>query len=235
MRGRAIVAPTETKSSRPMSRQLLQRALLSLLPRGAACELSVDGGDATLFPEEREAVRNAIDARRAEFAQGRSCARRALASFGVPARPIGVGPRREPLWPEGFVGSITHSGNLVAAAVARSRMVRALGIDAEVAVPLPSDVRGVVLNAAERVDGGHGKEHETVVFSAKESVFKALFPLTRAWIDFADLVVETDEMAGTFCARPTRHDPLWDRHANTLAGRFTVTGGYVLTACYKVA
>ena len=51
----------------------------------------------------------AVQKRKAEFLAGRYCARAALAQLdGSLAVNIGIGANREPLWPPGFVGSITH-------------------------------------------------------------------------------------------------------------------------------
>ncbi|MEV4420566.1 hypothetical protein AB0L40_11415 [Patulibacter sp. NPDC049589] len=73
-----------------------------------AIERFGDDPAASVFPEEFVAVRHAVETRRREFVTGRACAHRALAALGVPVVPIMSGPNREPLWPEGVVGSITH-------------------------------------------------------------------------------------------------------------------------------
>ena len=52
-----------------------------------------------LFPEEEALVARAISKRKLEFAKGRECARRALASFGRGKAILLSGSHREPLWP----------------------------------------------------------------------------------------------------------------------------------------
>ena len=84
-----------------------------------------------LWPEEAAAVQHAVEKRRREFAVGRMLARAALAAIGDPPSAIPTGNHREPVWPAGIVGSITHCAGYCAAAVARDAMVVALGIDAE--------------------------------------------------------------------------------------------------------
>jgi 4'-phosphopantetheinyl transferase EntD len=151
-----------------------------------------------LLPEERPFVARAVPARVLEFATGRSCARAALAELGCPPVAIAVGQQREPVWPPGFIGSITHSQGHCAAAVAcrqpgAAHGIAGLGLDAEPAQPLSEDTRGMVCLTRElewieqrRQDG---LPWDRFVFSAKESVFKCLFPMERRWIDLHEVEV----------------------------------------------
>ena len=66
----------------------------------------IDGEPGELFPEEVVHLDKAIASRRREFAAGRACAREALAKLGLPPVPILRGEKREPLWPQGIVGSL---------------------------------------------------------------------------------------------------------------------------------
>src|SRR5690242_4153856 len=98
-----------------------------LLPAGvAAAEEFQDRLDAALFPAEAAQIQGAVEARRREFATGRHCARQALAALGVPATPLLSGGHREPLWPAGVVGSITHCTGYRAAAVAPDERLAAI-------------------------------------------------------------------------------------------------------------
>ena len=85
-----------------------------------------------------------MEKRRREFVTARRCAREALASLGQAPGPIGVGPSREPQWPAGLVGSITHTRGFRAAAVAPQSVVASIGIDAEQNEPLPDGVEKFV-------------------------------------------------------------------------------------------
>ncbi|MFF1508225.1 4'-phosphopantetheinyl transferase [Streptomyces sp. NPDC058326] len=170
--------------------------LESLLPDGVACAEAFDDLEpAPLFPEEEELVAAARQGRRQEFGTARLCARRALTSLGLPAGPLLRGRRREPLWPYGAVGSITHCAGYRAAAVARDRDVLALGIDAEPNGPLPPDVLHVVAFGAERrwlreyADRDPGVRWDRLLFSAKESVYKTWFPLMGSGLGFDDVEV----------------------------------------------
>ncbi|MEU9294612.1 4'-phosphopantetheinyl transferase superfamily protein [Streptomyces sp. NPDC048266] len=177
--------------------------LESLLPAGTACAEAFDDLEpAPLFPEEEALVAAAREGRRREFGTARLCARRALTSLGLPAGPLLRGRRREPLWPPGAVGSITHCAGYRAAAVARDRDVLALGIDAEPNGPLRPDVLPVVAFGGERAwlrayaDRYPGICWDRLLFSAKESVYKTWYPLMGRWLGFDDVEVTMEAPRG---------------------------------------
>jgi 4'-phosphopantetheinyl transferase EntD len=184
-----------------------------------------------LWPDESAALdARCVDRRRLEFACGRTCARRAMRRLGLEPRPVLRGPSREPVWPDGLVGSITHCDGYAAAAVGWRFEVRSIGIDAEVMRPLPADVRRLVVVPAEadwlsRV----GPPWDVVLFSAKESIFKAWFPLAGTWLGFDEAEVEMDPAQGRFLARlrpTTQPNADVPRQIN---GRFVMSGSHVIT------
>jgi 4'-phosphopantetheinyl transferase EntD len=178
-----------------------------LLPFGAEwAEEFGDPAEVTLFPEEEAVVARAVGKRRREFGSARNRAREALSRLGVPPTPILPGERGAPQWPDGVVGSITHCAGYRAAVVARARDLLTVGIDAEPGGVLPDGVLNHVSLPAERAMLGElsaaapGVSWERLLFSAKESVYKAWFPLARRWLGFedAEITIGTD---GTFGAR----------------------------------
>ncbi|MGX6600951.1 4'-phosphopantetheinyl transferase family protein [Micromonosporaceae bacterium Da 78-11] len=210
-----------------------------LLPPGVAvAEAFADIPGEAVHPGEEHLVANAVQARRHEFVTARRCAREALAGLGLPPAVIAAGPRREPVWPDGVVGSITHCAGYRGAAVAPRSALAALGIDAEPHAPLPEGVLEAVTVAAERprltaLAGRHPTIcWDRLLFSAKESVYKAWFPLTRRMLGFEEADLTFDLAAGRFTVRllapGTRIDgapPL-----SRFAGRWTVRNDLVLTA-----
>jgi len=192
-----------------------------------AVETSADPADVTLFPAERAVITRAVDKRRREFATVRHCARTALAELGVAPAPILPGERGAPVWPDGIVGSMTHCAGYRAAAVARSREITTIGIDAEPDEPLPPGVLETIARPEERTAlAGPARTpgcRDRLLFSAKESVYKAWFPLTRRWLDFHDatVVIAPD---GTFHARLHVDGPV-----SGFTGRWRATGGLVVT------
>jgi 4'-phosphopantetheinyl transferase EntD len=210
-----------------------------LLPSGVvAVEAFADDPGEDPFPGEEDLVARAVQGRRREFITARRCAREALGHLGYPPAPIRPGARREPRWPAGVVGSITHCAGYRAAAVAPAALVTGLGIDAEPHGPLPDGVLDTVTTANEptllaRLAGTHASVHwDRLLFSAKESVYKAWYPLTARWLGFDDARLSIDPAAGTFTARVlvdgARRDggpPLTELH-----GRYAVGRGLVVTA-----
>ncbi|MGN6371865.1 MAG: 4'-phosphopantetheinyl transferase family protein [Solirubrobacteraceae bacterium] len=209
-----------------------------LLPDAVVCvETTKDAEQAVLFPEEERLLGQAVDKRRREFATGRVCARAALAKLGIPAQAIVRGERGEPCWPAGVVGSITHCIGYCACAVARGREVLALGIDAEPHAPLPDRLLGVIarpeeIAALERLERDSPAVHwDRLLFSAKESVYKAWFPLARRWLGFEDVVLLLDPSAGVFDARLLVPGPVLDgTPLRGFSGRWAVRDGFLLTA-----
>jgi 4'-phosphopantetheinyl transferase EntD len=110
----------------------------------ASSEAFDDPPDAVVFPEEEAVIRRAVEKRRREFRTVRHCARRALRELGLPPAAVLPGEHREPVWPPGVVGSLTHCTGYRAAAVAHQREVLTVGIDAEPHQPLPPDVAGAI-------------------------------------------------------------------------------------------
>jgi 4'-phosphopantetheinyl transferase EntD len=208
-----------------------------LLPASVArAECFDDPPGAELFEEEWAAVSRAVPKRQAEYRTVRHCARRALGSLGFAPTAILSGPRREPLWPVGVVGSLTHCTGYRAAAVAHRDQVLAVGIDAEPHEALPDGVLEQVAGPDERtrLSALAVEEPSTrwdrILFCAKEAVYKVWYPLTERWLGFegADVVIEP---SGTFRARLLVPSPVVGGRALTeLDGRWIVRDGLIVTA-----
>jgi 4'-phosphopantetheinyl transferase EntD len=209
-----------------------------ILPAVAvAAEARGDRVEDRLFPEEEAIVARAVEKRRREFATGRACARQALTQLGLPPGPIATGERGEPLWPEGVVGSITHCDGYRAGAVARASELAALAIDAEPHAPLPDGLLGDVASPEERqrlaeLTVAEPAVHwDRLLFSAKESVYKAWFPLARRWLGFEDATLTIDPAAGAFSAQLLVPGPAFRGAAlEGFQGRWLVCDGLILTA-----
>jgi 4'-phosphopantetheinyl transferase EntD len=198
-----------------------------ILPAGIAhAEAFDDSAEVALFPEEQAVITRAVDKRRREFTTARHCARIALAQLGCPPVPLVPGPKGEPRWPDGLVGSMTHCAGYRAAAVARSRELRAVGIDAEPHAALPEEALDLAASDAERerlerlAHARPGVHWDRILFCTQEAVYKAWFPLTRRWLDFAD-VSTTLRLDGTFRARVP---------GDSFSGRWVVDRGLVVAA-----
>jgi len=190
-----------------------------------------DDPGTALFPEEAALLGRTTEGRQAEFVTARCCARAALRRLGREDAAILRGPRREPQWPAGIVGSITHCDGYRAAAVAPAADVLTVGIDAEPHFVLPSDAAERALSDEERVwvrQAPAGIHWDRVIFSAKECVYKAWFPLARRWLGFDEAAIEIDPATATFRARLLIKPP--DDVPAEFNGRYLVEDGLVLTA-----
>jgi 4'-phosphopantetheinyl transferase EntD len=185
----------------------------SLFPAGVvATEMRVPGDVALLLPEEAACLGRAVAKRRQEFAAGRQCARRALQEFGVVDFPLRVGADREPLWPRGFVGSITHTAGICAAVVASRERFRGLGVDAEIVGVVGAELWPSICVAAETAWLASLPQPErapavTLIFAAKEAFYKAQFPLARERLHFHDIGIDVPVWStsrGSFLVRPLR-------------------------------
>lgn len=208
----------------------------------ASAEAFEDPPGAELYPGEAELISRAVDKRRREFRTVRHCARRALRRLGMPPAAVLRGAHGEPQWPPGVVGSMTHCTGYRAAAVAQGRDFCALGIDAEPNEPLPAGVLDAVALAQEqrRLSQLAAQDATTcwdrLLFCAKESVYKAWFPLTRRWLGFEDAAITitpgmTDPAQGTFAARILVTGVTDTGHTLTqLDGHWLRSGQLVITA-----
>lgn len=186
-------------------------------------------------------LHRAVDKRKAEYLSGRLCARQALQQLGFTAAHtfhIGTGDNRQPLWPEGVVGSITHSHGFASAIVAPADAVKSIGIDSEFEInnKTAGNVTSHILvdgeaHAANRELTNSAEQYLTLIFSAKESIFKCLYPLVNIFFDFHAARVELDP------ARPGRFQftllkPLSTDFPAAFQGhgQYTIDGHYVHTA-----
>jgi enterobactin synthetase component D len=152
---------------------------------------SEDGGGPTGVRTPQEA----IEARARERARAKMLANALLRRVGA-AGSFRRDVARRPVWPEGFVGSITHTNSIVAAAVGRRRDVRSVGLDSEAQMSEEAarDVMHMCVVADERryvtaADGGIDARRLTLIFSAKEAFYKCLRPVVGAEFDFVDAAV----------------------------------------------
>jgi 4'-phosphopantetheinyl transferase EntD len=203
----------------------------------AVAEVFGDLPDVELYPGEEAVIASAVDRRRREFATGRACARTALAKLGAPAVAILSGPRGDPQWPRGVLGSITHCAGYRACAVAFERDVVAIGLDAEPNDALPDGVLRAVAGEGETagIAGLTAARPEVswdrLLFSAKESVYKVWFPLTGRRLGFRDAQLEFDPVRETFSARLLVDGPAVNGETLTgLDGRWLAGNGLLATA-----
>jgi 4'-phosphopantetheinyl transferase EntD len=212
--------------------------IADLLPATVtAYDTFTDAAEDTLFPEERALVAKAVERRRREFATVRALARTAMGRLGFAAVPILPDRRGAPQWPDGLIGSMTHCDGYRAVALAHSAAMTAVGIDAEPNGPLPDGVLNTVSLPAERrwiADLSAARPEvcwDRLLFSIKESIFKAWYPRTRYELDFHEADVTVAPESGTFAFRlnVAADAPATDWLTDN-RGRWLVRDGVVVTA-----
>jgi 4'-phosphopantetheinyl transferase EntD len=136
---------------------------------------------------------------------------------------------RQPVWPQGIVGTITHTTGFCAAAVAPGNELLAIGLDSEVVGSPTADIWPTICRTEELDWVNQLAETDraaavTLVFSAKEAFYKCQYPLVGEWLDFHDVSVRVAGWGardGTFSVQAIR--PL--RFA--VHARLPITGRYV--------
>ena len=153
-----------------------------------------------------ESLDKAVASRKNEFLSGRYCTFKASQALGVNLEKLAIGKSREPLWPKQLVGSISHCKAFAISAVALKSEIKSIGIDVEMII---KDSRHHLIErmVARAEDLIFFKEIPpskkslvyTILFSAKESLYKVLFPLCGCYFDFKEArIVALDLEENTF-------------------------------------
>lgn len=182
----------------------------------------------------------AVTKRRAEYLAGRLCARTALEALGLEAGPLDSLADRQVAWPDGACGAITHSRNLAGALVGGREAYRGAGLDAEqwLTPERASRLADAILLKEERrrfeaLTPSPLARAVTLGFSLKESLFKALYPITGVRFYFHDACIEELNVCAPAgrCRLVLRHGltPDWPAGC-ALEGIFCEYAGQALTA-----
>jgi 4'-phosphopantetheinyl transferase EntD len=190
--------------------------------------------DFQLLSTESNATKNMVPRRVREFTHGRYCARTALERLGCLSQVVPVGAGRAPVWPPGITGSLAHHRDVAVAVVARREDLSCLGVDLEAAADLDHDLVPLITTAAEidalstAMSAGTAAK---IIFSAKESVFKCLWPSLERYIDFMDIEIVANPSDKTFLARPENGFSESEKTlCGRLQGRYEITGDLLVTA-----
>lgn len=203
--------------------------LASQLPPGAIWEMLPfdEGCHYGLFPSEQVTIGSAVEnSRQAATAHEPRSPAWGLGSIEIPS-----GPDRAPVWPPGVVGSISHCENLAVAAVAARGAVLGLGVDCEVRLRVSRDLSPTT---DERDGAGlpvdPAGEWLTAVFSAKEAVYKAVYPTMRRVIGFHAVRIRFAADGTTFRAEVSGNEGT--RLAREPQGAVHFDSRHVLTAAW---
>ncbi|MEJ2453312.1 MAG: 4'-phosphopantetheinyl transferase superfamily protein [Candidatus Thiodiazotropha sp.] len=182
---------------------------------------------------EEALIDGAIEKRQREFRAGRHAAHAALIKLQAPELPLLRGERREPIWPSGYLGSITHCRDLCVAVCAREDRLAGLGIDVEPLEPLPKGVDRYINTEEEArfVAANPGVHPERLIFSAKESLYKCYYPLVKRFFGFQSVALTLDLARQRYTFTPTPSSSI-SFPAFRFEGRFVIGSNHLLTACH---
>jgi enterobactin synthetase component D len=183
---------------------------------------------------------NAVSCRKAEFLCGRQTAKRALIKLGSTQYAVPIGENRAPVFPPNIVGSISHSHKSAICAVALSRDLEYVGIDLEHLIDsdLIDQIESQVITAAEKrmifECGLSAQTGFTLIYSAKESLFKSLYNEVGAYFDFdaaklIDVNVSSKQISFELTQTLAPNLPIGTR----VSGQVTLHKNTVLTLIYK--
>ena len=219
-----------------MKHSNLRAVLVSVTPDGMAAEIASINGSHDLFDVEDRAIRNAAPLRRDEFAAGRAAARGALATLAIAPVPIPRAADRRPLWPNGIIGSISHTDGIAAAIVGHNQPTAGVGLDIEGDAPLKKELRKYILT---RSEAAARKARPLVAnssrckatFAAKEALFKAIYPITGQFFGFLDANVDLLE-SGNWTATLCDTAPALPASMVISGGKWAAVDGHVIaTVC----
>jgi 4'-phosphopantetheinyl transferase EntD len=147
------------------------------------------GDENALRPDEISAFASSATKVRRASGAARIIARELLGELGHVDSAVPKAPSGTPIWPPGVVGSLAHDDRVAVAAVGRSYMSYALGIDVEPAEILPPELLDIVATRQERLQIHDDPYEGRLLFAAKEAVYKAVFPLDHTFLDHHDIEV----------------------------------------------
>lgn len=189
-----------------------------------------------ILPSEKSLTTNSNEKRQIEFSTGRFCAHQAL-----PARfndtPILQEAKKCPLWPTGYCGSISHTNDYACAATAPLNKLLSLGIDLEsIPRPISTNAYQWITNEKERlwIKQTQGVEfYSKLIFSAKESIFKLIYPLTRKFFSFDAVSIQEPLKKNTFIAKINiEQDSILFKKNSDIHGFFFYNDNWIFTISY---
>ncbi len=205
-----------------------------------SCDYTNTGYTQRLFDEFNiffpNTLQLAVVKRQAEYFAGRYTAKLALSALGIENTAVSTGANRAPIWPIAIIGSISHTHNKAYSAVGTKTDFDYIGIDFEefISPSTSKDIASTIINPNEQARlASYNLNFEkllTLVFSAKESLFKALYPQVNAYFDFsAAEMVSIAEQDNQFIIQLTQSLSSGMPKGKCFKGYFKLMNNHVLT------
>lgn len=180
----------------------------------------------TINPGYEKYLHKASVKRKSEFLAGRYCARKSLTRWRMQDETIGIGEGRYPIWPSGIVGSISHCHGYAVAVTANVDDVLTVGLDAEDVAKEETinQILGMVINQNEVALLKKPSRREvvfTLIFSMKESFFKAIYPIVKFYFDFQAIsIIDIDWERGSVLVELNQQLNMRFTKGSVFSGRF---------------
>lgn len=210
------------------------------------CEFDTSCYDDSLFVrhgiEADPLLEHAVVKRKSEFLAGRYAAQQAIKRLGVEKTTVSIGKHRSPVWPNALIGSLTHTATQAICAIAQSTDYQSIGIDLEDWMPLTTanHIKADVIQfSEERILSEIPLSFEqslTLFFSAKESLFKALYPQVGSYFEFhAAKIVKIDMASHDFFIELNQSLNRCLVKGNVFKGHFMLRAHTVFTSIFLAA
>jgi 4'-phosphopantetheinyl transferase EntD len=215
----------------------LESVVQDMLPSRCATVCTLVGNDETSpYLEERNQVQGYAANRMNECFAGRRAARRVVNAMG--ASPLLYRQRfgGEPIWPQGFIGSITHTGRVALAVAARSSTAHSIGVDFEVEQTIPTDQWDIILHPSEIAQSGSlhplvGARSPASFSPQRRTFHKMQYKTTCDFIDYAEVAMELELDQGLVNVKNIRRSRKLDSlNCFYIEGRHKAVEGHTLTA-----
>jgi len=147
-------------------------------------------------------IQHSVKKRQAEFLAGRISANAALKQLGANFSDIPIGKNRCPVWPKGINAAISHTNNIALCVAAKHCDYHFIGVDIENIIEKNTvdSIASSIINQKEEslIEQSDLPNNVafTLLFSAKESLFKALYPSVGRYFDFSAAVITDISVQG---------------------------------------
>jgi 4'-phosphopantetheinyl transferase EntD len=222
----------------PANPAQLSAELSGLFPASVVvAELTSPAPRALLTTSELHSISHCAEKRIQDFTRGRACAHRVLSELGIPDFSLLAGAKREPIWPAGITGSITHTAGFAAAVAAPRSEIASVGLDCEIIESVDEELWSRICTPTEqarlaRVPAAERGRQAALIFAAKEAFYKCQFPVSRQWVGFEDVDIEPTDwpaVSGSFRILPQAGLPVSDGWVAALVCRFQFRDRWVVT------
>ncbi len=226
--------PAKSETAQTQARRA-NTPIASLFPdEVVTVEMHGEQTEGVLYPEENSLIHKAVHKRRREFAAGRLCARRALKILSITDFPLLVNNNRTPVWPPGIVGSITHTEGYSGVAIARQKEIRSVGLDVEGTGKLDRKLWKMIgtneeLSSLDSLSQRNRELRMTLLFSAKESLYKCQYMVSGQWLGFHDVTLSFDPVREEFSAKFLVDIDGIAAKSECLKGKYLFSRGFVFT------